>query len=178
MMLWCVIWIAVIILCIFGCVNLSHKALKWILGIIGSVLTVLLCFWIMIVYTLNWRVTDVDTDTSSDGTYEVILQQVGEPVFFGATDGRLVLKKDGRTIAKQDFTVYDDGAVLKENNWTVTWQEDYVEIIISGSEQTDQQYHLHFDGTTSSNQRHSIYEIASEKDEDQIPVMQLDHIGL
>lgn len=58
----------------------------------------------MIVYTLNWRVTDVDTDTSSDGTYEVILQQVGEPVFFGATDGRLVLKKDGRTIAKQDFT--------------------------------------------------------------------------
>lgn len=74
--------------------------------------------------------------------------------------------------------LHHDGAVLRENNWTVTCQEDFVEIVISGSEQPDHQYHLHFDGTISLSQRHSIYEIASEKDEDQITVMQLDHTVL
>lgn len=146
----------VILLCVFGCVKLKHRVWKWILGIAGGFLAVLFCLWIMVFYVMNWKVSCVDTNTSADGTYEVILQQIGEPFFFGPTDGRLILKEGNKTIVKQNFTVYDDGAMLTENTWTVTWQEDHVEIVISGSEQSDRQYNLYFDGSISSEQLSTI----------------------
>lgn len=147
---------AVIVLCIVGRVKLKRAVWKWILGIAGVILAGLLCLWVMVFYILNWRVVDVDTDSFVDGTYEVSLQQVGEPFFFGPTDGRLILKENGRTITKLDFTVYDDGAMLRESSWMVSWQEDHVEIVIRGSEQSDCQYNLYFDGTTSSEQLRTI----------------------
>lgn len=70
------VMLAVIVLCCVGCVKLKHKVWKWTLGMIGGSLAVLFCLCMMVVYIMNWRVVDVDTDISADGTYEVTLQQI------------------------------------------------------------------------------------------------------
>ena len=100
-----------------------------------------------IIYLTQYKVTVVDTAQSADGLYEVILQKVGEPHFpFGDAPGQLVLKQDEMIISKADFGIANDGASFSEQAWSVTWYDDYVEIILSGSEQFDEQVVLYYDG--------------------------------
>ena len=40
----------------------------------------------------------------------------------------------------------------KKTSWEVTWYEDYVEVILSGEEQFDEQVILYFDGTVDMKQ--------------------------
>ena len=43
--------------------------------------------------------------------------------------------------------IRDDGAVAHDSNFSVTWNENHVKIMVSGSEKNDQEYVLNFDGT-------------------------------
>lgn len=100
-----------------------------------------------LLYVTRYKVAVVDTQQSPDGIYELELQSIGEPYFpFGDTPGRLVLRENGTVISRTKFEIADDGAVLSADAWNVIWQDDCVEIILSGSEQSDELYKLYYDG--------------------------------
>lgn len=129
------------------------KFLKILLCIMGSLIVLFVVFWFCISYTVNYKKTTCDTSVSLDGKYELTLQAIGEPKFpFGSASGRLVLKKEGEKITETDFELYNDGGSISSNCWEVTWYEDYVEVILSGEEQNDEQIMLHFGGTVDMKQ--------------------------
>ena len=139
------------------------KFLKIMLCIMGSLLAVIVAFWFCISYTVNYKKTTCDTSVSPDKKYEVILQAVGEPEWpFGSASGRLVLKEGEDKISQTDFELHNDGASISSSCWKVTWHEDYVEIILSGEEQFDEQVILYFDGTKEIQQLTDVADIEVE----------------
>ncbi len=104
-------------------------------------------FWGSLVYVSDYKITKTDTSVSPDGTYELVLQAVGEADFpFGSASGRLVLYEGKSRISKADFELFDDGKSIHSSIWEVTWHEDSVEVILFGDEQFDEQIILYFDG--------------------------------
>ena len=121
---------------------------KFMLCIMGLLIALFVVFWCCISYTVNYKKITCDTSVSPDKKYEVILQAVGEPEWpFGSASGRLVLKEGEDKISQTDFELDNDGGSITSNCWKVTWYEDYVEVILSGEEQFDEQVILYFDGT-------------------------------
>ncbi|MCD7806034.1 MAG: hypothetical protein LUH19_01685 [Lachnospiraceae bacterium] len=99
----------------------------------------------------KYKVETIDMQQSPDGAYELKLQSVGEPYFpFGGAPGRLVLKENETVISRTRFEIANDGGPFTENAWKVTWQDDYVEIILSGQEQFDELFRLYYDGQVES----------------------------
>lgn len=120
---------------------------KTVLGVIAAVFSIVAIFWGSIVYVSEYRITTIDTSVSPDGAYELVLQAVGEADFpFGSATGRLVLNAGKSKISKTGFELYDDGKSIRGSSWKVTWHEDYVEVLLSGEEQFDEQIILYFDG--------------------------------
>ena len=122
------------------------KILKIILCIFGALVILLLAAVGFFVYLLDYQVRTVDQAESPDGTYELLLQSVGSPLFFSSADGRLVLKQGKEKIAERDFTLYDDGGSVRADIWQVTWLQEFVRIRISGSEQNDEWIEITYDG--------------------------------
>lgn len=121
------------------------RIMKIILGFVVFIIIVVL--WGSFAYVSDYKITNVDTSVSPDETYELVLQDVGEADFpFGSASGRLVLYEGKRRISKADFELFDDGGCIRSGIWEVRWHEDYVEVIISGDEQFDEQIILYFDG--------------------------------
>ena len=81
---------------------------------------------------------------------------------FGSASGRLVLKEGKDKISQTDFELHNDGASISSSCWKVTWHEDYVEIILSGEEQFDEQVILYFDGTKEIQQLTDVADIEVE----------------
>lgn len=124
------------------------------LKIVGAVvMLMLLVFWFCISYPTNYKKTICDTSVSPDGKYELTLQAIGEPKFpFGLASGRLVLMESKDKISQTDFELRNDGGSITNNCWKVIWYEDYVEVILSGEEQFDEQIILNFNGTIDMKQ--------------------------
>ncbi len=103
------------------------------------------------IYTMKYKITEVGSEQSPDGSYEVIFQQVGEPEFpFGATSVRVLVKsEDGALLSKENHTLFDDGASFRSANWEVNWYPVGVEIILKGSEQNDNAYFVYYDESGS-----------------------------
>ena len=100
-------------------------------------------------YAVDHRKTIWDTSVSLDGKYELTLIEIGEPVWpFGPASGRLTLKEGDNQINQADFELKNDGCSISSNCWTVAWMTDYVEVVLSGYEQFDEQILLYFDGST------------------------------
>ena len=92
-------------------------------------------------------VSTVDKQTSPDEEYVLKFQTVGAPVWpYGPVDVRLVLKENWSVISKTSTEIWNDGKSLSEDDWSVTWYDDYVEVILSGEEQYDERIILYFDG--------------------------------
>ena len=99
----------------------------------------------------RYKTNVVASSASPDGQYELLFQQIGEPDWpFGYTHARLVLKDESKIVAKYSFDVANDGGIIDAENWNVTWKESYVEAVISGEEQNDNQFILYFNGKTDS----------------------------
>lgn len=129
------------------------KFLKIILCIMSLFIALIIVFWICILYPINYKKTICDTSVSPDGKYELTLQAIGEPKFpFGLASGRLVLMENKDKISQTDFELRNDGGSITNNCWKVTWYEDYVEVILSGEEQFDEQIILNFNGTVDMKQ--------------------------
>ena len=84
-------------------------------------------------------------DVKENGEYAVYLQTLGSPGWpFGPQDCRIVLKKGGKTVCKENFTVHNDGKSLNGGNWSVSWDGSGVTVIISGEEQPDELIRLEY----------------------------------
>ena len=149
------------------------KCLKVILCIIGAIALIILIFWLCLHYEMNYKKTVCDTAISPDEKYQITLMAIGEPDWpFGSASGRLVLKEGKDKISQTDFELHNDGGSISSSCWEVTWYEDYVEVILSGEEQFDEQVILYFDGTKEIQQMTDIeadnilgddYEVTGEK---------------
>lgn len=129
------------------------KFLKIILCIMGSFIALIVVFWLCISYTVNYKKTTCDTSISPDGKYELQLQAVGEPDWpFGSASGRLVFKEGKDKISQTEFELRNDGRKISSNCWEVTWYENYVQVILSGEEQSDERFILYFNGETDTQQ--------------------------
>lgn len=123
------------------------KIMKFVLGFVAAAFIIIAVFWGSFAYVSNYKITKADTSVSPDGTYELVLQAVGEADFpFGSASGRLVLYEGKSRISQVDFELFDDGGCIRSSIWKVTWHEDSVEVILSGDEQFDEQIVLFFDG--------------------------------
>ena len=123
------------------------KIMKFILGFVAAIIIIIVVFWGSFVYVSDYKITKVDTSVSPDGTYELVLQAVGEAGWpFGSASGRLILYEGKSRISKADFELIDDGGCIRSSIWEVAWHEDYVEVILSGDEQFDEQIILYFNG--------------------------------
>lgn len=131
---------------------------KIIIPVLGLFVLLLVILFGSLIYITRYEINTVDTRQSSDGVYELKLQSVGDPYFpFGETPGRLVLSENGTVISKTKFEIAADGAVLSADEWKVAWQDDYVEIILSGSEQSDELFRLYYDGQVENEQLDTHY---------------------
>lgn len=79
------------------------KVLKVILGILLSIVLVICLLHGAFIYMIEYHVATVDK--KSYNGYEVIMQSVGSPLFFSSADGRLLLKKNDKTINQTDFVL-------------------------------------------------------------------------
>ena len=122
------------------------KVFKVILGIVLSIVLVVCLLYGAFIYMIEFHVATVDK--KSYNGYEVVMQSVGSPLFFSSADGRLLLKKDGETLNKTDFTLSDDGGSIRKEVWSVSWYKDHVGVVIRGSEQDDVLYSLYYNGKT------------------------------
>lgn len=137
-----------------------RKNFKVIFGFIGLICAMFLILGMSFSYITNYKKVTVDTSNSPDGKYELTLQAVGEPDWpFGSASGQLVLKEGKKKVSETDFELRSDGGSISSNCWKVTWHEDYVEVILSGEEQFDEQVILYFDGTKEIQQLTDIADI-------------------
>lgn len=118
---------------------------------ISVLLIIFLAMGALLVGGLKYRTTYAKTEilsvSSIDGQYTLFVYMIGEPDWpFGATHCRFDLMNADKRITRYPFDIHDDGATAHENNFDISWEEDYVTIIVSGSEQKDIVYQLSFDG--------------------------------
>lgn len=129
------------------------KNMKTVLYIMGLPIVLFVVVLLCILYETNYKKTICDTSVSLDKIYKLELLTIGEPDWpFGAASGRLILKEGQDKISQIDFELHNDGGIITSNCWKVTWYEDYVEVILSGEEQFDEQIILKFDGTIDMKQ--------------------------
>ena len=139
---------------------IMKKYFKVIICFIGLVCAMILILGISFSYITNYKKITIDTSNSPDRKYELTLQAVGEPDWpFGSASGRLVLMESKDKISQTDFELDNDGGSITSSCWKVTWYEDYVEVILSGEEQFDEQVILYFDGTKEIQQLTDIADI-------------------
>ena len=139
---------------------IMKKYFKVIICFIGLVCAMILILGISFSYITNYKKITIDTSNSPDRKYELTLQAVGEPDWpFGSASGRLVLMESKDKISQTDFELHNDGGSITSSCWKVTWYEDYVEVILSGEEQFDEQVILYFDGTKEIQQLTDIADI-------------------
>ncbi len=130
----------------------------WIVGIVLSVLIILGSAFGSILYITGYKTERVDVQQSPDYVYEVELQSVGEPDWpFGSAHGRLLLSENGTLISKRNIKIANDGSSFSKNAWNVTWQSDYVEIVLFGEEQYDELVRLYFNGQVESTRLETHY---------------------
>ncbi len=66
--------------------------IKFVLGFVAAIFIIIAVFWGSLAYVSNYKIAEADTSVSPDGTYELVLQAVGEAEWpFGSASGRLVL---------------------------------------------------------------------------------------
>ncbi len=129
-------------------VKKGKKITKRIFGIAAVILAALLLLIGSFIHDTRYRISDIDAAASPDGRYEIVFQAIGEPDWpSGYSHAGIVLKRNGKIVAKRKYNVSNDGGVLLPDNWSVSWEENCVKVIISGEEQSDELYTFFFDGT-------------------------------
>ena len=143
---------------IVGCIRIKKPAIKTFLGIAGGIwmFFALICGWF--VYETDYKIVNVDSSESPDGTHKLYFQQVGEPDWpFGYTHARLVLKTGRTTIGKYIFHIANDGGNMSSKDWKVAWGWNRVSAVVSGKEQGDRQFILYFNGEKEEHQLKTQY---------------------
>lgn len=104
-------------------------------------------------YRTCYAKTEIVRYPSGEGRYELVIYEVGEPAFpFGPGRCRLDLHKDGKTACREEIVLYNDGKRPGEDNFSVTWKEDFVCVTARGEEQEDEEYILYFEKEKAAGQ--------------------------
>lgn len=117
---------------IIACVSVLAVFVLLIAGLVG---------WF--IYADNYQLSDRGRSSSPDGRYEVVFHQVGSPQWpFGSVDVRATLriKESKKKIEVIETSIRNDGVPFYEQDWSVVWQDESVEITLRGSEQEDAVY--------------------------------------
>ena len=90
-------------------------------------------------YNYNLKLTDLAEILSDNGSYSVMIQQVGEPKgAFGDFDVHVTVKADGEILHEFKPEIANDGKMLDWHNWQVEWNEETVTVILDGEEQEEE----------------------------------------
>ena len=132
---------------IAGCVLIKKRGIQIFLGIAAWIWVLIALAGGLLLYNINYKVTDIDVSESPDGAHKLHFQQIGEPDWpFGSTHACLVLENNGRTVTTCNFDIANDGKNLGPENWEATWGNNHASATIFGEEQNDYRYNLSFDG--------------------------------
>ena len=98
-------------------------------------------------YAVGCAVTDVDRASSDDGRYQICLQEAGRAnVFRNTSHARLVLSDENGVVRIVTVDADNGGRRLSEDDWSVSWQRDCVQVTISGEGQGGALCRLYFSG--------------------------------
>lgn len=129
----------------------KNTAVKIVISCLILIIAIFIVFAGSIMYVTRYKIHDIDSSLSQDGTHELLFQQVGDPDWpFGSTHARVILKDGNKIITKYKFDVHNDGVNVSENSWLVYWDDYGVDYVVYGEEQSDQLYRLFFDGRVKS----------------------------
>lgn len=129
-----------------------------IFALIAAILVLLMMLLAgSVYYVTEMELTPVVTEVSPNGKAELTICQVGEPAWpFGPTDCRFDLYVDNKRVVKYPFSIHNDGVPASENNFCITWYEDYVQILVSAEEQLDEVCSIYFDGMVGWMQKDKV----------------------
>ena len=78
-----------------------------------------------------------------NGPFSVTVEQVGDPVFpYGETSCEVILYEDGTVLKKESFKMKNDGKNAGEDDFTVIWNSDSADLIISAEEEEEKTIRL------------------------------------
>ncbi|MCI6409759.1 MAG: hypothetical protein MR797_08380 [Lachnospiraceae bacterium] len=72
------------------------------------------------------------------------------------------MKNSINTITKYKFDVHNDGANISKGSWSVDWNEDSVDCVVYGEEQSDQLYRIYYDGHVEYKSLYTYYGVNYE----------------
>ncbi len=118
-------------------ISVMNRKTRHILSIsLLSLLFVVLVVFFLIEYKTTYRKTEVLS--SSNGDYRISIYMIGEPEFpYGYTKWGFALYNGKTKITNESLSLLNDGQNVTEDNFHVTWGDNTVTIIASGSEQND-----------------------------------------
>lgn len=119
---------------------------KILLGIFKTIVIIIGVLIAIFVYITKIKITDVAEFINEENKYKIVFQAVGEPEWpFGRTKVKVTLV-NSNNIKIKSFKEYisDDGATASENNISVNWYDDYVEVVLKGGEQEDDMHILKY----------------------------------
>lgn len=98
------------------------------------------------VYVTEIRATNISQYVNPTNNYTILFQEVGEPEFpFGKTDVKITLLSDKKKKVDTITTyIKDDGGHAKEENISIKWFENYVEVTLLGSEQQNDIHKIYY----------------------------------
>lgn len=86
----------------------------------------------------------IASSISPDGKYALTFIETDSPLFFGSSKVRILLEKPEKEKQELNTEISNDGKYLDEENWKVTWKKDYVEVLLIGEEQGDENLRFYF----------------------------------
>lgn len=79
---------------------------------------------------------------SDDQSASISLYEIGEPLFFGASQIKIVYSSSTSHYEYISTTLSNDGKRLSDDNYSIVWQDQIPYITLSGEEQNDVIYSL------------------------------------
>lgn len=123
--------------------ELNLKPRFWVLLVLRVLALTLTVAIGVLIYKADFKPSEIVT--YENGNYQVTVYQIGAPAFpFGPGKCRIVLRENGKLIAREDLELHNDGKWPYEDNFSVSWQPDRVTVTAKGEEQEDTDYILPF----------------------------------
>ena len=87
-------------------------------------------------YLYNLFLKTETIEKSDNGKYRVVVQEVGKPMYFGASEVRIVFEHFwGKNIKVINDMISNDGKTIDGSNVSIEWNENYVDVTLYGEEQ-------------------------------------------
>lgn len=119
---------------------------KTLIAIVAIILIISGIFIGWFKYVTDIKVTDISKYTNPDNNYTVLFQAIGTPEWpFGKTNVKItLLDNKNKKVETVPTSINHDGASATEDNIHVQWFEDFVEIILYGSNQDEEIFRIDF----------------------------------